>query len=267
MANNQVLCIICGQEKGKRSFLKHESNLLNDRFSICKECANNRVDFDDKKTIVEMCQLFNLPYDVALIKSLRETDDLNFGSYLQRVRLKSRFKTFAGFVLQTERTPTGAAMSDDKYKQEMSVKWGAGYKVADYDRFEKTYVDLVSIKEPTTALESKRYVQNVKLKDVLDAALLKGDGKSIPSLQKTYINDLKELGFDSIFNAKDDQQESIGQRIQRWETTRPVPDRKELDDVSNIKQYIQKWFVIPMKRTFGSASEEEVASLYENERK
>lgn len=262
---NKVLCIICGKEKGKRSFLKHESDLLNDNCSICKECANSRVDFDDKKTIVEMCQLFNLPYDVSLIKSLRETDELNFGVYLQRVRLQSRFKTFADFVLQTERTPTGASMNSTDYKQEMSAKWGNGYKPEDYDRFEKAYVDLVSIKEPTTALESKRYVVNVKLKEALDTVLFTNDFKNVNSLRKAYDEDLKQLGFDSIFNAKDDQQESIGQRIQRWETTRPVPDRKELDDVSDVKKYIEKWFIIPMKRTFGLANEKEVAKLYEHE--
>lgn len=263
----KTICIICGKEKGDRAFLKHESNLLNERFSVCKDCANKNVDFDDRKTVVEMCQLLNLPYDIGLIKDLEDNDKLSLGTYLQRVRLQSRFKTFAGFVLQTQRTPNGASMSREEYRKEMASKWGSRYKDEDYDRFEKALTDLVIIKEPTTALEAKRYVQNVKLKDALDDVLYAGDYKTVYSLRKSYIDDLKELGFDSIFNAKDDQQESIGQRIQRWETTRPVPDRKELDDVSNIQRYIEKWFIIPMKRTFGLANEKEVSSLYESEGK
>ena len=62
----------------------------------------------------------------------------------------------------------------------------------------------------------------------------------------------------------DDSGKSLGQRIQNWELNEPVPDNDKYEDTAGLKKYINKWFVIPMKRTFGVASEKEVDSLYED---
>ena len=121
----------------------------------------------------------------------------------------------------------------------------------------------MDIKPPTTSLEYERYIQNVKLKDVLNDALQSGDSKAIPQLRKSYNDDLKELGFDVILNAQDESGETFGQKIKKLELAGPIINKDEFDDVSKISKYIRKWFVIPLKRTFGQASEVEVASLYE----
>ena len=99
---------------------------------------------------------------------------------------------------------------------------------------------------------------------MLNKALHDGDFKAITQLRKSYNDDLKELGFDSVLNAKDDSGESLGQRIQKWETTKPVPDREEFEDASGIMKYILKWFIIPMRRNLGMADEKEVESLYDD---
>lgn len=256
------VCIICGQEKRDDEFIKHKNNLLGEDFSICRQCANENTDFSSNESIEDMCRLANLPYRQELINQLRdkEADKADFGLYIRRLA-PYKYNDFS----DSSFSDTGNVEEPDNFKVTDTIiqRWGTHYTADKYEFFEKQLQGLIDVKPPTTSLEYERYIQNVKLKDVLNDALQAGDSKAIPQLRKSYNDDLKELGFDVILNAQDNSGETFGQKIKKLELKGPIIKKDEFADVSKISKYIKKWFVIPMKRTFGLASEEEVQSLYD----
>lgn len=260
-------CIICGKEKRANLFLKHRNELLASKFSICKDCANKNADFTNKSQVINVCQLTNIPYVEDLVVDLQKNNDkVTFGMYMKRLAPFKRFEYFSDSEFDIDGNNQPNTTSEDTTVTESIVqRWGEDYEVEKYAYFEAALRGLMAIKPATTSLEIERYIQNVKLKDVLNAALKDGDFKAITQLRKAYNDDLKELGFDSVLNSKDDSSESLGQKIQRWETTSPVPDKKEFADASGVMKYIKKWFITPLRRNFGMADEKEVATLYEED--
>lgn len=231
--------------------------------TICRECAN-AADLTNEEEMIAYCQLANIPYVKSLvIEVVKDNKNPNFGQYMKKLAPYKRYETFSDSIFAEE-----DELQNDgglKITEDIVQKWGEGYDEEKYAYFEAALKGLMAIKAATTSLEVERYIQNVKLKDVLNEALHDGDFKAITQLRKAYNDDLKELGFDSVLNAKDDSGESLGQRIQKWETTKPIPDREEFEDASGIIKYIKKWFIIPLRRNFGMADEKEVSSLYEED--
>lgn len=266
---NSYVCIICGKEKRKNELIKHRNDLLGEGFSICRQCANDNTDFSNNKSIAAMCRLTDLPFVAGLINKLREgSKSPDFGIYVRRLAPYKKLQhfndsQFGGYNFSRNDQEDGSDDSERSTIEQLEQRWGRGYTTEKYDFFEKQLQGLIDIKPPTTSLEYERYIQNVKLKDVLNDALQAGDSKAIPQLRKSYNDDLKELGFDVILNAQDESGETFGQKIKKLELAGPIVKKDEFDDVSKISKYIKKWFVIPMKRTFGLADEKEVASLYE----
>ena len=145
----------------------------------------------------------------------------------------------------------------------MKARWGTGYEASEIEVLELSLRNLYAIKEPATKFEVEKYISNVKLKIALDRAFEENDVKAIPALRKAYEDDCKTLGLEAVLNTKEDKIESVGESIRHWEATKPVPTRKEYEDVDGYAEYLNKWYITPLKRNFGMASEEEVNELYE----
>lgn len=256
-------CIICGKPKRVTEAIKHKNETINESFVICKECANS-VDFNDENSVIAMCQLANLPFIKKLIiKLMTENDSPTFGNYMQRLAPYKKYEVFADSDFTDGEE--SEIQSQGKVSDKMKARWGDDHPTEKYASFENSLRNLMAIKPAATAFELKRYVQNVKLESVLNEALYGGDYKAIYQLRKSYNDDLKELGFDTVLNAKEDTIDNLGQRIQKWEETKPIPDRKEYEDVSSISKYFQKYFLTPLRRNFNMATEEELEELNRNE--
>lgn len=254
------ICVICGKEKRSNQLLRHKNLLLGDNISICRDCANIVADFNNEESVIDMAQLANIPFVKNLYVDVkRNSKKPNFGDYLKKLAPYKKFKTFSDSVFTTDNANETVDITP-----ELKRRWGKGYTEEEYAYFESVLQGLIAIKPATTVFEIQRYVANVKLKDAYDTALKDGDSKAISALRKAYSDDSKDLGFDAVLSGNDDSGKSLGQRIQTWELNDPVPDSDKYEDTAGLKKYINKWFVIPMKRTMGRASEKEVESLYED---
>ena len=254
------ICVICGKEKRSNQLLRHKNLLLDTSFSICRDCANMVADFSNEDSVIEMAQFANIPFVKNLYIDVKRTSkNPNFGEYLKKIAPYKNFKTFSDSVFTTDHAEETVSITP-----ELESRWGKGYNEEEYAYFENVLQGLIAIKPATTEFEIQRYVANVKLKDALDKAFMDGDSKAITALRKAYSEDSKDLGFDAVLSGNDDSGKTLGQRIQGWELSEPVPDSDKYEDAAGLKKYIEKWFVIPMKRTFGVASEKEVESLYED---
>lgn len=253
------ICVICGKEKRSNQLLRHKNLLLDDKFSICRDCANEVADFDKEESVIEMAQLANLPFVKNLyIDVKRNSKNPDFGKYLKKLAPYKKFETFSDSVFTTDNATETVDITP-----ELERRWGKDYTEEEYAYFESVLQGLMAIKPATTAFEIQRYVANVKLKDAFDTALKEGDPKAIAALRKAYSDDSKDLGFDAVLSGNDDSGKSLTERIQKCELTEPVPDDDRYKDAEGLEKYIKKWFFLSMKKTLGLASEKEVEILNE----
>lgn len=252
-----VTCVICNKNKAPYQFIKHGNENMSDNFGYCKECIKNSV---NEMPAIEVMRLLNKPYLESFWNDALKKDPENtIGKYLQLIAPK---KAYRGFI--------DSEYSND-YDEERNVitdqaiaRWGAGLEEDKYLELEASINDLRRIKEPSTALEEKRYVENVRIYQRLKREIDEGKATDIKALKATYAQDLKELGLD-IEASKDDDL-SLGERVRDWEKNEPIPKlSREFEDVDNISAYITKFFLIPMKRLFNQATDEELGNLYDND--
>ncbi|KRL07916.1 hypothetical protein FC92_GL000983 [Liquorilactobacillus hordei DSM 19519] len=207
----------------------------------------------------------NVAYIEKSYREIIEDAEGNFTDYLQKIAPYKKYVFFSDSVFTDNESQS--ARSSFVVTDEIMNKWGGDHTEDEYFNLEASLQNLINIKVPNTTFELMRYRQNVKLEAALNESLAEGDSNSITKLRKAYSDDLKDLGLDTLLNSKDDGTQTLGERTKDWESHAPIPEPKGSEDVENIKEYIEKWFVVPMKRVFGVATEEEVDSLYDERKK
>lgn len=259
-------CIICGETLSPRQFVSHRNVKLNDNVGICKSCAY-KVNVKDKPEVIDMFRMLNIPFDEQLFDEILnvEEKDKVLANYLRAIaRRKDLIDFLDSSIFKEDSVAEDEHKNEDLDNFEITSKvigrWGAGKSKEEYMTLEYAYKMLADTKPPSTVLEETRYVQNVKLKMTYDQALDDGVAKDIKIAKEAYTKDLKELGLDTI--SANDELKLIGVRIKEWELHDPIPETdEELKDVNMIQDYIRKFFLIPMKRVFNFATQEEINEL------
>lgn len=253
-------CVICSKDKTDRYMFKHRNENIDESFGFCKDCMNTKTEHNDIDIVVDSLRMMNIPFIGSVWESAVDSGgNSTFSKYLQLIATQKRYKDFNDS--EFEDIVDDGSHSTIEVTDEIIAKWGLRDSVEEYSELEYLYNSLVKIKEPATLFEEKRYAQNVKLGKAVDEALMT-DIKSVAQLRKAYADDLKDLGLDVKQSSEDDTR-TLGVRIAEWERHDPVPEISEFGDVDNIQGYISKWFLTPLKRVFGRASEEEINQLYE----
>lgn len=256
-------CLICGEEKTDRYMAKHRNENINENYGFCKDCTTKYTEDNDIDKSIDMLRMMNIPF-VGYVweNAIEKGDDAVFSKYLQLIATQKKYQDFNDSDFDSEEVVDGSQSTPIEITDKIIAKWGIDYTQEQYVELELMYNSLLKIKEPATMFEERRYTQNVKLGRAVDRALEDGDVKSVPQLRKAYADDLKDLGLD-VKQSSEENERTLGMRIADWEKHSPIPDKSEFDDADGIKDYIHKWFLIPMKRVFGRASEEEINQLYE----
>lgn len=263
-------CVICGQSKRNNQFTKSMDGSLDSHFGICRSCTG-KTDITDRNSVIRVLSMLNLPFVEEKYQQLLDSESPSFGRYTQSISRLKEYETFSDSAfgqVQTAKTNQEKVAQPEQTPEEVSKKmirrWGPGLEEIDYERLEGAYDLLTTLKTPQNGLEELRYIQNVKLKDALDAAIQEKD-KSIPQLRKSYSDDLREIGLDQVLSGGDTDEEPLGMKIKHLEEIGPIETvDPTLEDPDNIMTYVKKWFIIPIKRLFSQATDEEVASLYED---
>lgn len=256
----RLTCIVCSIEDTDRNMAKHRNDNLGDDYGFCKKCVNLHSEDEDIDKIVDILRMMNIPFVSSIWENAVDRGDgAVLSKYLQLIATQKRYKGFSDSEFEYIEDENDSVI---EITDKIIAKWGVRETKEEYLELEYLYNSLVKIKEVATPHEEKRYVQNVKLGKAVDTALETGDVKVIPQLRKAYTDDLKDLGLDVKQSSEDDTR-TLGVRIAEWERHDPIPESNEFNDVDMVQEYIEKWFLIPMKRVFGRASEEEMNKLYE----
>lgn len=244
-------CFNCRQIKS----LYAHNNTYN--LGLCKDCGQNKIDFT-MENLQEICRLTNIPFDEEEAKNVVD-GKVKLGIYIRNLTSLGNNDGYKVITKETKEKEDTFVVTDA-----IKERWGNDYTKEQLEALENHFHNLYAIKEPATALERQNYLTNSQLNLALTTALREMDVRAIPTLRKAYQDDCKALGLDTIMNSQNDMGESVGERLARFEMTEPIADINEYHDVEQYEKYIKKWMQIPLKRTFGMASEEEVASLYDD---
>lgn len=265
MKETKSTCILCGKEKGNHLMAKHRNDNMSSSLGFCKACLNNKKIVNDKDKVIDVMRMMNLPYlEDIWNDAIEKGGDKTFSKYIQVISPKRDFKDYSdsSILNKTEAHSSGFDKNAPVDNKKLVAKWGKVEDEEEYELLEISYSNLCEIKPPATVLDEKRYTQVVMLERKVKEAMEGGDHRAISTYKKLYETSLKDLGLD--IDASDrDEETIIGLRIKSWERNAPVPEDEKTKDIDNIGEYIKQWFYIPMKRVLGRATEEEVASLYE----
>lgn len=261
-----VTCLLCGEKKNKRLITKDRNEHISDKFGFCKECVANNVDDNVLSSVINMLRMLNIPFVEDVWENAFDKEEENaFNKYLQLIATQKKYKVFADSEYESG-DPNTVSKDDFEVTDDLITRWGVKDSKEEYIELEGLFNQLLKIKEPSTSHEERRYVQNVKLGKAMDETLESGDVKAVPQLRKAYIEDLENLGL-NVDSNDDEAEKTLGTRILEWEKHSPIPTSEEYTDVDGIEAYVRKWFLLPMKRVFGRASEEEISELYEEKQK
>lgn len=239
---------------------KHRNENISEEVGFCKPCLKE-IDGKNVELSKDMMRLMNVPFVSSVWENaIEQGGDNPFPKYLQLVATKRNYKDFADSDNDRDIEGTGVDLEN---QDKLVVRWGIQEDPNTYIELEASYKNLTSIKPPSTVLDEKRYAQIVMIERKLNNALFTGgDTKDVTAFKKLYEDNLRAMGLDVDASSKDEEL-VLGKRIAEWEKEAPIPIDSNLDDVDGIKEYVNKWFVIPMKRVFGRATEEEIQSLYD----
>lgn len=262
MTRRGNVCLLCGEEQAISRFMKHRNDDFENGFGFCKTCVNS-YDTKNQDSMIELFRMMNIPFIEEVWEDLSEDGqyDSLLARYLRSVATRREFKGFSDSVYGNKSiTKSNDDSEVAKVTEEQLQRWGEGKTLVEYKSLDRAYESLVKIKPISTFQDEKRYVINVQLGLALENAIKDGEIKQIKGLRDSYTKDLKELGLD--LGNQDDEEKKIGQRIQEWEKNEPIPTMdEEFQDVDGIKRYLKSFFVNPMKRTFGQATDSEIAEI------
>ncbi|HFI0463178.1 TPA: hypothetical protein ACGO1T_000522 [Streptococcus suis] len=260
MATNpvKVKCVMCGNIVNYTDTIKNRNPMLPE-YGYCKECISKK--FSEDKGPRDVLRLINVPYVEKLWNDIVLTNpDKPLGGYLKAIAPKKQYKQF----LDSEFVDTSNP-DDFKITPKIIDRWGTGYDKRSYEELEVKYASLVKIKPPVTILEENMYRDNVLIEMRLQEALRAGTAGDIEKMRNLYTKDLKNLGLDVIKNNLDEV-EALGSRIAKWELTRPLPNMEhEFSDTDRIHGYISKFFLKPLKRAFGVATNKDIEDIYKQD--
>lgn len=261
-SSNKFTCLICGEKKPRYQSIKHRNENVDSNFGFCKDCVAEIIDSkDDPDGAIEMMRMLNIPFVVNIWNRSKEDSPNNpIGKYLQLIAPKKAYKTFLDSDFGKEVKESNIKITDD-----IVARWGSGenWNEEKYIEYEMSLEDLKRIKMPSTPLEEKRYVENVRLGKRLSEEIEDGKATDIKALKAAYSQDLKELGLDVESIAQDDHR-TLGTRIRDFEKNEPLPEiAEEFKDVDRIKPYFAKYFVTTIKKIFNMATEKEINDLYD----
>ena len=154
LPENKLVCVDCANIKHEREYYtSYDPVHKSGKIPYCKKCLKDRISNNNgsvsldkvKKTL----QLINRPYLHDLwISSLEKGKD-SFGIYMKNLALQQN-RTLTWGDSQFE--PSGLmslnydtffdASTDFEITKEVVEKWGAGYKLEEYEAFERKYENL-----------------------------------------------------------------------------------------------------------------------------
>ena len=262
---NFFLCSKCGTTiYSLDDFVSSQSELyagLEYRIPVCRKCMdvifNHYVnqyekisDNPDAMALRRVCQHYDIYYNDSLLESaLMKVDTKNslMMAYIKMINLRQyKGKTY-DTTLDFERSNVIESVEDIEEDSVVNQKtidfFGAGFPLEDYEFLQKEYDDWITRHECKTKAQEEIFKRLVfKQLEILKATRAGSDTKDLDSSFQKLLETAKLQPRQNSAEAISDAQ-TFGTLIDKWETTRPLPDiDEELKDVDKIALYTDVFF-------------------------
>lgn len=218
----------CKKERLHTFFFKVDSKMFPDgMLNVCRDCIRKEIDVNDIEEVIGFLQQMDKPFVENIWNESVQSGKHPLGEYIRKINSLPQYKgknynNSDGMVgksidLQSSKMQDGIETQKGKlieYSDDLTNKWGIGYKKHEYLQMEKFYVDMKETHEINTSIHIDQLKQLSYLSVERDRLRQAGDWNNYTKLSKTIEDMTKSAGF------------------------RPV-DRQGLDDATGVKSFSQ----------------------------
>lgn len=268
-ASEKKTCLKCGNDYAVSSFYSHRNPLLNERFGFCKKCVKGNVDLNDMETLYNFLRTMDIPYLKEFWKQANDADNETIGTYLKnlnslRQNKELRFKDSDDITGKTNKAELFEIDDDFEVTDEVLKRWGRNLEKPDYLFLEEEFDRLGGYEAETTIQES--ICKNMARTQWMgNRALEEGDHNKYEKMMKTLSTQMQDANIKPVqvkSASEDGALKSWGEWVKVVEETEPISDQQdEFKDVDGIYKYIDRWFIIQLKRVFGKINDEDIVKL------
>lgn len=268
-ASEKKTCLKCGNDYAVSSFYSHRNPLLNERFGFCKKCVKGNVDLNDMETLYNFLRTMDIPYLKEFWKQANDADNETIGTYLKnlnslRQNKELRFKDSDDITGRTNKAELFDIDDDFEVTDEVLKRWGRNLEKPDYLFLEEEFDRLGGYEAETTIQES--ICKNMARTQWMgNKALEEGDHNKYEKMMKTLSTQMQDANIKPVqvkSASEDGALKSWGEWVKLIEETEPVSDQQEeFQDVDGIYKYIDRWFIVQLKRVFGKIKDEDIVKL------
>lgn len=256
-------CLYCGNEFVETNFYKSNSILYENigKIPYCKQCIEKLYQYyysrytnegclsPEKKAIKRVCMALDIYYkeDVynSAMQKVNESDnDISpMGQYMRVIQLSQynrKKETYENTIAEAEKeilamTSISDISSEVTVDQETVDFFGKGFSDDDYRYLKREYKDWTTRHVCETKAQEEVFKRICfKQLEILKATRLGEDTKNLDDTFQKLLDTAKLQPKQNSGDAMSDAQ-TFGTLIDKWETTRPIPEvEEELKDVDKI---------------------------------
>lgn len=267
--SNKMTCLDCTGEYATSSFYSHRNSLINENFGFCKKCVRRIVKVDDMSTLYSILRTMDLPYLREAWIQANESDSETIGMYFKNMSLKQnrhmRFKDSEDMAGKSTKAETIVDENEDfELTKQIIKRWGRNLELEDYISLEEEFENLGGHEAEDTVQE--RIIKNMaKTQWMANRAYEEGDVVKYEKMMKVLSSQMNDANIKpvQVKNASQDGVlQSWGEWVRHIEEDEPIDElSKEFKDGKFMEGYADRFFITPIKRIFGRASEEDVDKL------
>lgn len=246
---NLKTCLICSSEMKDGEFYKSRNTLIDNRFSICKQCACREGNQSHENMHKILC-LLNVPFLPEIIKEVEGADNM-FSQYMLRINNpKKKYEDGRRLMdLTYDDSPTLERVIDvdtyiyatDEQLSDLKDIFGDWWKkeqlLAMNKELDKMFVEYGGDRSNLATLDL--YSETITLKWLSRERFSNGDSKEGKSLSDARQKLLKDNGLNVSALKEKKANDSIGERID-WVEWEPIIPSKKYYDIDGIMFMWQK---------------------------
>lgn len=259
---NKLTCFYCGNEYVETNFYKSNSIFYNNigKIPYCKQCIeklyqqfyekykNEGILNPERKAIKRLCMILDVyfaedAYGIAMERiNVKKIDISPMGAYMSIIQLTQynrKNETYENTITYEEKKEFQNSFSDISESENVDEKtkefFGKGFLDEDYEFLKKQYDDWTSRHECQTKAQEEVFKRICfKQLEILKATRLGEDTKNLDATFRDLLDTAKLQPKQNSGETVSDAQ-TFGTLIDKWETTRPIPEvEEELKDVDKI---------------------------------
>lgn len=262
-------CIICGETKSSSStnnkFYANRNKLINDNFSICKECIEN-IGLENRiEDIHLLLRLMDIPFLPEKWDDCTSKDNTliaymgNKGVNLPKVKYKDKVLNEMHYIdspnfNQVENILEFLILSSEE-KMKNIERWGEAFTDSECYKMNKSVENNIEVTGRDDYQSIKSFERLARAEVQLDRAYANSNFKptDIKSAEDVLNTVMKQAGLAFEQLTKTNSDSTLGTDIRDViENYEPMPEALEpFDDVDRIGKYISRFLTKPLLRSIG----------------